>query len=381
MAHPDVLIIGGGVIGASIAYHLAERGARVALIERGGVGGNASLAGAGLIHPLVERGVPEPLRTLSAASFALYPDLVARLREGSGIDPQFQISGWLRVAMGDAEGVAPTVHAREYGARSISGEEARTLEPALSSAVTAAIHLPHGAQVYAPALLQSYLYAAARLGVTVRRGMEVRELCLAADRVTGARTTDGEVIAAGHTVLAGGAWSSQLTEPLGHVLPVYPVRGQSLSLYAIPAPFRQVVFGAGVYLAPKVDGSLLVAATYEDAGFDARLTAAGVGGLLDSALTLAPALGDATFRHSWVGLRPVSRDGLPFLGPLPGRQGLSVATGHGTEGIMLSPITGLLMAQSILGLRTDPDLAPFSPERVGDGSPQGTSGGYPDTEE
>ena len=381
MAHPDVLIIGGGVIGASSAYHLAERGAQVVLLERGGVGGNASLAGAGLIHPLVERGVPEPLRPLSAASFALYPALIERLREGSGIDPQFQACGWLRVTLGDEETVAPSAHAREYGARSISGEEARALEPALSSAVTSAIHLPRGAQVYAPALLQAYLYAAARLGVTVRRGVEVRELCLAPERVTGARTADGEVIAAGHTVLAGGAWSSQLTEPLGQALPVYPVRGQSISLYAIPAPFRQVVFGAGVYLAPKADGSLLVAATYEDAGFDARLTAAGVGGLLDSALSLAPALGEATFRHSWVGLRPVSRDGLPFLGPLPGRQGLSVATGHGTEGIMLSPITGLLMAQSILRQPTDLDLAPFSLERVGNGSPQRTLRGYLDTAE
>src|SRR5689334_12298594 len=152
MAQPDALIIGGGVIGASIAYHLAEQGTRVTLLERGRIGGHASLASAGLLHPIYAPDVPEPLRALSAASFALYPRLVTRLHEVTGIDPQFQACGWLRVALHEDEvhalqtrSAAGTM-ARDYDLRLIAGDEARALEPALAPAVVAALHAPHGGQ-------------------------------------------------------------------------------------------------------------------------------------------------------------------------------------------------------------------------------------------
>jgi glycine oxidase len=363
-----VLIVGGGVIGASIAYHLAEKGVRALVLERGRAGGHASLASAGLLHPLIEPRVPKTLRALSEASFARFPSLVARLRELSGIDAQYQVSGWLRVAlepvqMPDLQAYVTDETRREYALQLIDGQEAHTLEPALSPAVVAALHLPCGAQVYAPALLSAYLHSAAKLGAEVRFGVEVQELCLEGAQVIGARTADGETISAGHTVLAGGAWTPRLAAALGLALPVYPLRGQILALHAIPPPLQHIIFGPGAYLAPKVDGSVLVGATYEDAGFDDRLTAAGLSRILLAGQQIAPVLADATFRQAWVGLRPASRDEMPILGPAPGWDGVTLATGHTAEGILLSPITGALIAQQIRGEPEAMPLAPFGMER------------------
>jgi glycine oxidase len=356
------------VIGGSIAYHLAEAGAAVMLLERFRAGGHASRASAGLLHPLTDPDTPEPLRALSAASFAMFPTLVERLRALSGVDPQFSRPGWLRVAL-DPDAL-PAMRYRAaalatYDARVVDGDEARRLEPALSPAIIGALHLPQGAQVYVPALLTAYLHAAARLGAQVRTGVEVGELSRRGTRVTGVRTADGERIEAGHTVLAGGAWTAQLAGALGVRLPVAPLRGQILALHAIPSPLRRIVFGPGAYLAPKADGSLVVGATYEDVGFDDRLTAAGVSGLLLSAQQIAPALADATFRQAWGGLRPASPDSAPILGPLPGWEGVAVATGHTAEGVLLSPITGDVMARYIRGEPIGTDLTPFGLGRFG----------------
>src|SRR5918912_853665 len=348
MAQPDVLIIGGGVIGASIAYHLAEAGTRVMVLERGQAGGHASLASAGLLHPHLNADVAHPVRDLSLASFALYPNLVARLREITGIDPAYQVPGILMVALCEDE---VELHAAElsdplaetYGLRLLSGDEARVLEPGLSPRVAAAVHKPRGAQVYAPSLLQAYTHAAARLGATVRRGGEGTDLCVGPRRGTGGRTA----------------------ARLGVTLPVYPMRGQILALHAIPAPLRHIVFGADVYLAPKAEGSLIVGATYEEVGFDDRLTAAGVGWLLGAAQTVVPSLADATFRQAWVGLRPASPDRVPLLGPVPGWEGVTIAVGHTAEGVLLSAITGKVIAQHVRGEPTDLPLEPFSPARFG----------------
>ncbi len=368
VAQPDVLIIGGGVIGASIAYYLSEQGASVTLVERGRAGGHASLAAAGMLHPIVSAGTPDALRALTAASFALFPDLVARLRELTGIDAEYQEHGWIAPSFSADE--ARTAAADElteaaagYGLYTISGDEAHAMEPALSPAAVSAIVMPRGADVYAPALLQAYTHAAARLGATIRRGVEVVEFCMERRRVIGARTADGERIDAGHTVVAGGAWSARTAAALGVDVAVYPLRGQILALHAIPTPLCRTVHGHEVSLVPKADGSLVVGATVEKAGFDDRLTAAGVQWLLDAAQRLVPSAANLTFRQAWTGLRPASPDTLPLLGPIGDWEGVSIATGHTREGILLSPITGRLMAQHVRGEPTDLSLQPFRADR------------------
>jgi glycine oxidase len=367
MVQPDVVVVGGGVIGASIAYYLSEQGVRVTLLERGQAGGHASLASAGLLHPLRRDDAVTALRELASASFALFPDLTARLHEVSGIDPEFRVSGWLLTATDEVESAELRAQSQRadpaLGFRLISGDEAREMEPVLSPGIVAALHMPRGAQVYVPSYLQALTHTAARLGATIRRGVDVADLCVSEGRVTGVMTVDGEEIAAGHTVIAGGAWTAQTARRLGVSLPVFPLRGQIMSLYAVPAPLRRVVHGGEVYLSPKSDGSIVVGATYEDAGFDDRLTAEGMAYLFNSALRTAPGLANATFRQAWVGLRPASQDGIPILGAVPGWRDVAVATGHRAEGVLLSAITGQLMAQYLRGEATGLPLAPFDPGR------------------
>ncbi len=367
MVQPDVVIVGGGVIGVSIAYYLSEQGGRVTLLERGHAGGHASLASAGLLHPLRRDDAVDALRELALASFALFPDLVQRLREISGIDPEYQASGWLLTATDEVESAELRSQAQRadpaLGFRLITGAEAREMEPVLSPDIVTALHMPRGAQVYVPSYLQALTHAAARLGATIRRGAEVADLRVSDGRVTGVMTVDGEEIAAGQTVIAGGAWTAQTARRLGVALPVFPLRGQIMALHGIPAPLRRVIHGGEVYLSPKADGSIVVGATYEDAGFDDRLTADGMAYLFNSALKTAPGLANATFREAWVGLRPASEDGIPILGAVPGWAGVLVATGHRAEGVLLSPITGKLMAQYLRGEQTELSLAPFDAGR------------------
>jgi glycine oxidase len=245
----------------------------------------------------------------------------------------------------------------------VEAPELRELEPALAPVVLAALFHPAGAQLYAPAYMQGLLQGAARRGATVRTGVEVASLETNGNGVTGVRLADGELIMAGHTVVAGGAWSPALLRGIGVRVPVHPMRGQVLSLHATPNPIRHVVFGTDYLLAPKVDGSIVVGATFEDAGFDDRLTADGVGALLSWATRVAPALSDATFRRAWVGIRPCTADAMPILGGVEPWTGLTIATGHDREGILHSPITGRLIAQMLTGAAMDMPIEPFGLSR------------------
>jgi len=171
-------------------------------------------------------------------------------------------------------------------------------------------------------------------------------------------------LSADHVVFAGGAWGALWEQRLGWRVPVFPVRGQMAALSQTPSPIRHIVYSHDGYLLPKADGSVYVGATEEhDAGFDARVTAGGLRWLLAAAERLVPALGGATYQRSWAGLRPGSADNLPLLGPLPSLANVTLAIGHFRNGILLSLITGRLIARSLSSGVTPPELAPFSPAR------------------
>jgi glycine oxidase len=368
VSHHDVVVIGGGVIGTAIAYNLALQGVKATILERRHDGGHASMASAGMLHPIERPDSPAPFNQLSALSFALFPDLAADIHERTGVDIGLRRSGWLRVALteADADELRARFHtAEERGqdATWLTAGEALALEPALSPAVLAGMLLPAGSQVYAPALLRGLTQASAALGATVRTGVDVAALLTRSDAVTGVRLSTGEHIEADHVVVAAGAWSARLLADLNVALPVVPVRGQILALHSTPAALHHIVFGADVYLAPKSDGSVVVGATYERVGFDDRLTAEGINFLLLHGTRAAPALANATFRAAWVGLRPGSPDGMPVLGNIAQWQNLTIATGHTAEGVLLSPITGRLMAQRILGEGLDMRIDAFGLDR------------------
>jgi glycine oxidase len=345
--HPDIVILGGGVIGLTTAYFLSRERVRIEVLDKGDFGQEASWAGAGIIPPANPRHARTPFDLLRAHSSALYPGLSQELREQTGIDNGYLRCGGLEVAAGggDAEeewrgeGVAVEV---------LAEQDARRLEPALAPGLGTVYHLPDMAQVRNPRHLRALLAACAARGVRLRPGCPAHGFERQGSRITAALTGAGR-LAAGRFVLAAGAWTDALLQPLGWRPGIRPVRGQIALLHTGTPLVRRVLMHGKRYLVPRPDGRVLAGSTEEDAGFDKRTTAAAVGELLAFAVSLVPGLADAHVERAWAGLRPGSPDGLPFLGPVPGLDNLFVAAGHFRSGIQLSPGTGQVMAQLLLG--------------------------------
>lgn len=379
----DVIVVGGGLAGMSAAYALARAGARVTLVDRGDIG-QATAAGAGIIAPgSSPRATPEFLALAHPAS-AYYPELLAQLAEDGETDTGYEVVGMLHVATSAEEAERLTVHAELLQTRRaagfghigdvmlLSGDEARALFPALGLQVAGTIHTSEAARVDGRLLRDALRQAAVRHGARMLAG--VARLARAGDRGdhVAAVEVGGQRLSAGVIVLAGGAWSAELGEALGFALPVFPQRGQILHLELPDAETGRWPIIQGFhshYMLTFPRHRVVVGATREsDAGFDARVTAAGLREVLGEALRVAPGLAGATLREARVGLRPASPDGLPILGRAPGLENVYLCTGHGPSGLQLGPYSGALVAGLALG-RAAPagpaalDLAPFAPDR------------------
>ena len=365
MRTSDVIIVGGGVIGLSIALSVAREGAAVTVLDAGRPG-QASPAAAGMLAPLAESGRPGPFVRLALDSLRRWPEFVARLREEGETPLAIWGPGMLRVARTEAEedalcaalawqsGLGLPLHR-------LNAAEVRALEPNVGAEVRGATLSPEERHLEPRVLLQALLEACRRRGVIVRTSTTVTGFATQRSQVTAVRTGEQEV-SGGQVVIAGGAWSGAL----GFPLPVHPLRGQVVALGPLrsPAPFRHTVYAHGGYLVPRPDGRVIAGATEEQAGFDAETTDAGIASLRQMAAGLVPALHDAPLHSAWAGLRPVSADGLPLLGRLPGWDNVHVATGHGRNGILLTPITGDLMAAHLL--HDVPPPPAFDPARFGE---------------
>jgi glycine oxidase len=362
----DVIIIGGGVIGLSIACELAGEGVSVAVLEQGQMGQESSWAGAGILPP----GNPEFARTpearLRAASHVLWPDLSARLKAETGIDNGYCRSGGLEVRVGGAASAlddeAAAWHDEGVVAVSLANREVGEFERELCPEIASAYRLLEMGQVRNPRHVKALVALALKRGVSLFPGVMVCGFDRQREKIVSVETMGGK-FSARQFVVAGGAWSGRLLQELGCHATVRPLRGQIVLLAMQPSPIRHVVNVGPRYLVPRGDGRVLVGATEEVAGFDKRTTAGGVGGLMEFALELVPALASATFERSWAGLRPQSADGLPYLGRVSQADNLYVATGHFRAGLQLSPVTGLVMSQLLLGREPAVPLAPYSPER------------------
>ena len=364
----DIVIIGGGVIGCAIAYHLRKAGVDVTVVDQGEIGGEASSAAAGLLAPLGSLSGPGPLADLMLASFALFPTLVPELEDVSGIPMEYEQTGALRVVRNSAN--IPNLRKRMKAWQPLglhmywlTGEEARQREPALSPDVRAGLYAPEEAQIKAPQVVKAFAQAAANLGATLHSHTRVTGIQHQQNRVTAITTAQGETLACNHLVIAAGAWAAQWSEWLNIKLPVVPQRGQILALRQPAAPLRSIIFGEAIYLAPKQDGTVIVGATREEVGFEKHLTAGGVAWLLNTAARLIPSLEQSDIESMWVGLRPKTPDNQPILGTTPGWENVTLATGHGSVGILLSAITGKTLAELIV-TGTAPELTrPFAVDR------------------
>lgn len=362
----DVAIIGGGVIGLSIACELAGEGVSVAVLDQGQIGHESSWAGAGILPPGNPDAAASPEARLRAGSHVLWPALSARLKDETGIDNGFRRCGGLEVRVqGPIDALDDEVVAwRREGVcvEPLDRHGVRQFETELNPETACAYRLPEMGQVRNPRHLKALMALAAKRGVKLLAGTPAYGFDRTDEKVV-AVETNGEKIAAGQFVIAGGAWSGRLLGEMGSRATVRPMRGQ-IVLLALPGLSLKHVVNVGLrYLVPRGDGRVLVGSTEEIVGFDKRTTAGGVGGLVEFACEVAPVLGEATFERAWAGLRPQSADGLPYLGRVGPVENLFIATGHFRAGLQLSPITALVVSQLVMGRKPALDLAPYSADR------------------
>lgn len=364
----DILVVGGGAIGGAIAWSLVKRGLTVTLVEAGRIGRGASWAAAGVLAPDWSGHDPAALTVMAEAGLAAWPDWVAEIEDRTGLGLSFRRDGLLNVWVDPDAPNLPhdleTAPLPPAAGQRLSAAETRELEPALTGPILGGSLAPADAQVDNPRLTPALIQAAADQGLRVLPGTPVTALLGSGGVCRGVRTASGTEIAAGAVVLAAGAWSGPLAASSGIHLPVEPWRGQMLAFDPPARPLRHIVFCGELVLIPRPHGPLLVGTTLEHVGFDTRVTLGGLHQILARAERIVPGLGDLPLVRSWAGLRPGTPDHLPYLGPIPGWDGLYVAAGHGRKGIILAPITGELMARLILDHDLDPMLEPCLPQRI-----------------
>jgi len=352
----DAIIIGGGVIGLSSAWRLAQAGARAVVLEReDSPPAGATRVAAGMLAPVGELSFGEPrLLELSLVAAELYPDFVAELEATAGISTGFEPSGALHVALDrDEAAQLRRVHdlQRSLGldAEWLPPGACRDLEPALTPSLAGGVHAPGEASIDPRKLCATLLAVLRGEGVEVRSEAEVVEARIEEGRIAGVRTSSGEELRAGVVVLAAGAWSgvAEWLPPEARP-PVRPVKGQILELRARDgtAPCRRILASELVYMVPRKDGRLIVGATVEEQGFDTAVTAGGVHELLREAYRLLPEVAEMELVEAAAGLRPGTPDNLPIVGP--GEiDGLFIASGHYRNGILLAPLAAARVVEAV----------------------------------
>jgi glycine oxidase len=346
----DVAIVGGGIIGLSLALGLRKHGAAVLIVERHEPGREASYAAAGMLAQC-DPHTPERLRSLAMASAQLYPEFVHELEDESGQRVDFRQEGSI-ILDGEEQSLC-------RDAQPLKPAQVAKLEPCLAGGAKPAEYWPE-ASVDPRALTAAALKAVKHRRIEIASGASVTEIQVADGRAVGVKTARTHFPAA-VVVNCAGAWAGQLAG--APAVPTRPVKGQMLSVIAPRRDFLwHVVRGPGAYLVPRSDGRILIGATLEEAGFDKRTDANTIQRLHQAAANLAPELGQARMLEAWAGLRPGTPDRLPILGAtsLPG---YFVASGHFRDGILLTPVTALLMTQVVRGVRPEFDISAFSPAR------------------
>jgi glycine oxidase len=348
----DVVVVGAGMIGATTAWFLRREGLRVALLDRGPAGREASWASAGMIQPYGPKDDASWSARAVRLSRELYEDLEPRLFEETGRRIGYGGEGGLVIAFEDGEAdalrrIARTRASDDPPAEFLTGAEARKRDPGLSEQVAAAVLLPAHRYLDARACTATLVEAARKLGVDVREGAEVTGFLRDGEKVVGVQAGT-ERIRAGTVVVTAGAWSGKVDPKL--TLPVRPVHGQILSIEGPKGGLRHNLqrLGAGGYATPRADGRVVVGATSEDFGFEKKVTAGGLAALSAMVRDLLPHLADRKVLDVWSGLRPGSPDGLPAVGPDPRAPGLFWAAGHGGYGMMQGPATAQAVADLVL---------------------------------
>ena len=367
MAQADVVVVGGGAAGASVAFELVKRGATVSMIERDSIASHASGFAYGGLFPTMGAGIPGPILRHAKQGISLHRKLALELEDATGIDVELRSVTSIDLAA-DADGYRDLEKSLAWQleeglkAELLDGEGVRLLEPALTGNLTGGLvqrsHFEVDSYKYTLALVTAF----ERAGGSHRPGDAVG-LVRDAERVTGVRLASGDEVHGSAVVLATGPWAGDGSEGLPN-FPVEPKKGEILRLRFPGRDFVHRVSLGGHYIARKPDGLVWAGSTEEDAGFDERPSVSARDSIMAGVLALAPALESAEIVEHTACLRPVSADDMPILGAVPGYEGLFAANGAGKKGILLSPVMGRMVAGAIMGdLERDPIPTEFDAAR------------------
>ncbi|KHF41818.1 glycine oxidase ThiO [Halalkalibacter okhensis] len=363
-----VIILGGGVIGLATAFELSRRNYDVTVLEKTSCGGQASGAAAGMLAPYSEIGEdPDDFFRLCLDSLRMYKQWQSDVKNVSKMDFEYSESGSLHAVYHDADVLALETRQswqREWGAETelITGSRLWEMEPTLSKDIKAAMYYPEESHVFAPDYVKA-LEAACRLnGVEIEEHLEQVTVENWKQSVT-LQAKDGRQFTGDRLIICSGAWSSELEEVFGVRIPVYPIRGQ-ICAYDLPVNHvKHIVYTSQGYLVPKGNGTLVNGASEDIAGFKTDVTEKGIQRLTNWNKHVFPFLGERTPFHTWAGLRPATQDGFPLIGKLEAAPHVVFATGHYRNGILLSPITAVAVADLLDEKEAYAPLVSCKPER------------------
>ena len=360
------VVIGGGIIGLAVTDELTRRGVRVELLERSAeLGAEASSAAAGILAPQSETDGPGPFLDLLLAAARIIPETVSRLEALTGIPIGHRVSGMLTLAFSDEEQCS-LERALEWqrkaglAAEQLDPAAARRMEPALDGPLLGVVCWPETAILDPRQFVRAYGQAARAQGAGIRLGTPAQRVEVRDGRAVGVRTPAG-LVEADWVIHCAGPWAGEEIG-LPFSVPAVPARGQILQFSTKAPLFSRVVKSPRAYLVQRSEEILIAGTTLEYAGFDKRTTEEGIGKIRDGMEEISAATGALPVQSTWAGLRPDMPDHLPVLGLTP-LEGFLAASGHFRNGILLAPLTGRLIADTLLGVRPSLDLAPFGISR------------------
>jgi glycine oxidase len=364
----EILIIGGGVIGLSLARELHKKGfRRITILERGEIGKESSYAAAGMLAPQTETDKDDDFFRLCAESNQIYPQFAAELFEETDVDIELDQSGTLYLAFTEND-VKEIRHRFEWQTKAglqvehLSARETTQAEPFASPDVLESLFFPNDWQVENRKLLHALRKYCELFGIEIRENVEIKNLLIENKKIVGAETVK-EKFSAETVVLATGAWTSFIKAGALDLPKIKPLRGQMISFFTAKRLFSKVIYSPRGYIVPRADGRVLAGATVEDAGFDKGITSEGIDFVRERALEIAPSLVNLDIQDKWAGLRPFAADGLPILGKFAEIENLFIASAHFRNGILLAPLTAKILAEKIAENSDSEYLRIFNPQR------------------